>query len=287
MKTLPPPSLHYSCRRRFRRTRPFGEYGNQVIALAPEISTVGWLPEIKPERAEDAIRTLAQSGVAQPRFVGPDGAAVDPAKLDRPLYPIVDIAPEKNRRVLGVDAGAFPERLAAIRQARDTRKVARTSPLRLVQAPADDALLLYGPVFAKDGTFLGVIGFGYKVEPLFQTALANPKRNRNFSIRVNTAERGRAALCHGRRRRRGIGLAGPDTGTTDINRSLEFGGRPLTFTYASPRDLPNEAFRRGVMDFPRRPRADRRGGVVPGADRQPRRPRSHAKSARAAPRKSG
>ena len=134
-------------------TRPLGEYGNQVIALAPEISTVGWLPEIKPERAEDAIRTLAQSGVAQPRFIGPDGAAVDPGKLDRPLYPIVDIAPEQNRRVLGVDAGAFPERLAAIRQARDTRKVARTSPLRLVQAPGDDALLLYGPVFAKDGRF--------------------------------------------------------------------------------------------------------------------------------------
>ena len=152
--------------------RPFGEYGNQVIALAPEISTVGWLPEIKPERAEDAVRTLVQSGVANRASSDRTASAIDPAKLDRPLYPIVDIAPEKNRRVLGVDAGAFPERLAAIRQARDTRKVARTSPLRLVQAPGDDALLLYGPVFAKDGQFLGVIGFGYKVEPLFQTALS-------------------------------------------------------------------------------------------------------------------
>ena len=85
-----------------------------------------------------------------------------------------------------MDAGSFPDRLAAIRQARDTRKVARTSPLRLVQAPGENAILLYGPVFAKDGKFLGVIGFGYKVEELFQTALTNPKSHRDFSIRVKT-----------------------------------------------------------------------------------------------------
>ena len=31
-----------------------------------------------------------------------------------------------------------------------------------------------------------MIGFGYKVETLFQTALVNPKSYRNFSIRVLT-----------------------------------------------------------------------------------------------------
>ena len=82
----------------------------------------------------------------------------------------MDVAPERNRRVLGVDPGSFPDRMAAIRQARDTRKVARTSPLRLVQAPSYDAILLYGPVFAKDGKFLGVMGFGYKIEQLFDRA---------------------------------------------------------------------------------------------------------------------
>ena len=176
-------------------------------------------------------------------------STVDPAKLDRPLYPIVDIAPERNRRVLGVDAGAFPERLAAIRQARDTRKVARTSPLRLVQAPADDALLLYGPVFAKDGPFLGVIGFGYKIEPLFRTALSNPKPTRNFSIRVNTENVD--APLYVMAGDAGTASAAPatDKGTTDIGRSLEFGGRPLTFTYSVSRDLPNEAFRRGLWIF--------------------------------------
>ena len=155
--------------------RPLGEYGNQVIALAPEISTVGWLPEIKPALADDAHPHAGAIGCRATAFHRTGRRRGHPAPLDRPLYPIIDIAPERNRRVLGVDAGAFPERLAAIRQARDTRKVARTSPLRLVQAPADDALLLYGPVFAKDGPFLGVIGFGYKIEPLFHTALSNPR----------------------------------------------------------------------------------------------------------------
>jgi len=228
--------------------RPLGEYGNHVIALAPEISTVGWLPEIQPSRADDAIRTLAESGAAQPRFVGLDGAVVDPGKLDRPLYPIVDIAPEQNRRVLGLDAGAFPERLAAIRQARDTRKVARTSPLRLVQAPADDALLLYGPVFGKDGSFLGVMGFGYKIEPLFHTALANPKRNRSFTIRVKTENVDTPLYVMA-----GDGAAStpidPGKRTTDISRGLQFGGRPLTFTYSVARDLAEDAFRRALWIF--------------------------------------
>jgi two-component sensor histidine kinase len=227
--------------------RPFGDYGNQVIALAPEISTVGWLPEIEPARAEEALRALAQSRADRTRFVGQGGSAIDSVGLDRPLYPIMDIAPERNRTILGVDAGSFPDRLAAIRQARDTREVARTSPLRLVQAPSENAILLYGPVFAKDGKFLGVIGFGYKVEELFQTALANPK-NRGFSIRVNTANvdapiytfKGDAGVPS---------TADPETRTTDISRSMQFGGRDLTFTYAVARDLADEAWRRGLWIF--------------------------------------
>jgi two-component sensor histidine kinase len=225
--------------------RPFGEYGNQVIALAPEISTTGWLPEIQPARTDDALQTMTLSGGTQPRLRGPDGVAVDPAKLDRPLYPIVDIAPEQNRHVLGIDAGAFPDRLAAIRQARDTRKVARTTPLRLVQAPADDALLLYGPVVAKDGAFLGVIGFGYKIGPLFEMALANPKVSRGFTIRVQ-AQNVEAPLYI---------LTGntPANGavarTTDIIRSMDFGQRPLVFTYSLPRDLRDEALERALWIF--------------------------------------
>ena len=228
--------------------RPFGNYGSQVIALAPEISTVGWLPEIEPARAEEALRVLAQSGADRPRFIGPGGSAIDPAELDRPLYPIMDIAPERNRTFLGVDAGSFPDRLVAIRQARDTRKVARTSPLQLVQAPGENAILLYGPVFAKDGKFLGVIGFGYKVEELFQTALVNPKGSR---FQHSCQNRNVDAPLYVLNGDVGAVRSSPDaeSRTTDISRSMEFGGRQLTFIYAVARDLADEAWRRGLWIF--------------------------------------
>jgi two-component sensor histidine kinase len=229
--------------------RPFGDYGNQVIALAPEISTVGWLPEVEPERASEALRALAGSAVEQPRFIGQGGTTVIPQTLTRPLYPIVDIAPDRNRRILGVDAGAFPDRLAAIRQARDTQKVARTSPLRLVQAPGDDAILLYGPVFAKDGKFLGVIGFGYKIDQLFQTALTNSKASRNFNIRVQTENVGAPLYVLGADNGGPAESADLNKRNTDISRTMAFGGRALTFTYTVPRDLADEAFRRGLWIF--------------------------------------
>ncbi len=226
--------------------RPLGDYGNQVIALAPEISTVGWLPEVETARADDAIRALAESAVEKPRFVGQDGSTIVPQALGRPIYPIVDIAPDRNRRILGLDAGSFPDRLAAIRQARDTHKVARTSPLRLVQSPGDDAILLYGPVFAKDGKFLGVIGFGYKIEQLFKTALTNPKAPRNFSIRVKTENVDAPLYVMAGDAGTSPASADPGKRTTDISRSMAFAGRELTLIYAVPRDLADEAFWRGL-----------------------------------------
>ena len=160
--------------------------------------------------------------------------------------------------MLGVDAGAFPDRLAAIRQARDTRKVASTSPLQLVQAPGEDAILLYGPVFAKDGQFLGVIGFGYKIEPLFQTALVNPKRNRGFSIRVKTANVD--APLYVMNGDVGAACAPLPTAakrTTDISRSMEFGGRPLTFIYTVAARSCRRSVPARFMDFSCRTRLDR------------------------------
>jgi two-component sensor histidine kinase len=228
--------------------RPFRDYGDQVILLAPEISTVGWLPEVEPAHADEVLRALGEAGVASPRFTGPGGSNIIPRIIGRSIYPIVDIAPDRNRRVLGVDAGAFPDRLAAIQQARETRKVARTSPLRLVQSPDDDAILLYGPVFARDGKFLGVIGFGYKVDTLFQTALINPKSPRNFSIRVQTENVDRPLyVTNGDNAAQAA--AEPRKPGTDIVREMNFGGRALTFIYTMPRNLADEAFRRGLWTF--------------------------------------
>ena len=151
--------------------------------------------------------------------------------------------------MLGVDAGAFPERLAAIRKARETRKVARTSPLRLVQAPGDDAILLYGPVFAKDGTFLGVIGFGYKVEhavPDRFDPIRNPVAISAFASTPRTWTR---RFMSWPATHAASAAPSPDKGS-DRYRPQPGIRRPAADIHLSvPRDLPNEAFRAGLWIF--------------------------------------
>lgn len=227
--------------------RPLGDFAHRVLVLAPDITTVGWLPEVEVSRADDALKSMAASGIANPRFVGPDDKPVALETLDRPLYPIVDIAPERNRWILGVDAGAFPERLVAIQRARETRTVTRTTPLRLVQAPDTNALLLYAPVFGGDGHFLGVMGFGYKVDEFFRAALTSINVNRGFSILVYTQNVDTplvALAANGAL----LSAAPPDPRTvqTVFERKTDFGGRELKFIYTIPRDLAREGILHGL-----------------------------------------
>lgn len=226
--------------------RALGEFGKRVIAMAPEIATVGWLPEVAPERAGEAMKSLIEAAVERPRFVGSDGRTVEPALLGRPLYPIIDVAPDRNRRVIGVEAGSFPDRLAAIRQARETGHVVRTSPLRLVQAPGDNAMLLYAPVYGKDGAFAGVMGFGYRVEQLFQTALTAPKGSRNFSIAVFTQNVDEPLFVLPAEN----GNDGQDQSAaagTEIRRAMQFGGKPLEFSYSTTHDPTQQGSWRGFL----------------------------------------
>ena len=149
--------------------------------------------------------------------------------------------------MLGVDAGAFPDRLAAIRRARDTRTVARTTPVRLVQAPESEAVLLYAPVFGADGGFLGVMGFGFKVNELFRGALvaAQPRNQFDVAIYSYNADAPLIALSGS-----GASLsAAPrpqDAPQTVFERKVDFGGRDLKFVYTVARDLPREALLHGT-----------------------------------------
>jgi two-component sensor histidine kinase len=227
--------------------RPLGNFGEHVIALAPEISTVGWLPEVTAENAAAALQSMAASGVSNPRFAGGDGAAIQPEGLGRPLYPIIDIAPESNRRLLGVDAGSFPERLDAIRRARDSRAVSRTTPLRLVQAPESEAILLYAPVYARDGHFLGVMGFAYKVERLFQAALASAKAGGNFGVRILSQNIDAPLFARGPGQDPSVSAdSGDKSAMTEIERRTDFGGRELRFVYSVPSNPSNEGLWRGL-----------------------------------------
>lgn len=228
-------------------SRPLRDFGDQVIAIVPDIQTVGWLPEVPVSISDEALVSMRNSGVENPQFLDRDGKPLPLGGLNRPLYPIIDVAPERNRFVLGVDAGSFPERLDAIKRARDTRKISRTRPIRLVQAPDANALLIYAPVFKND-VFRGVLGFGYKIDRLLTAALTVPKSAPGFDIRV-MSDNPETPLFE-------LNANGstptpstiqPDNSMTVIERRTEFAGRPLFFIYSIKRDLTREAFWRGLL----------------------------------------
>lgn len=226
--------------------RPFGDYGKQVVNLIPDIATVSWMPEVPPEKADQALASLAASGVENPRLIGANGQTLIPETMTRPLYPIVDIAPERNRWTLGLDAGSFPDRFAAIQQARERRKVVRTTSVQLVQSPDIESILLYAPVFASDGTFLGVMGFGYKADQLFRAALTVGGWSRDFSVLVYTENSDVPLFGLEPSSDSGFDTATPGAAKAEVSRSMEFAGRQLRFVYTLPRDLAREGFWRGL-----------------------------------------
>lgn len=222
--------------------RPLAQLGTKILALAPDISSMGWLPEVAPEQVEDVVRSMTASGLEKAVIRGADGQPIATQRMDRPFYPIIDVVPDNARSVIGIDAGTLPERLAAILQAQKTRAVARTSPTLLRQDAGSRAFLLYAPVFGDDGGFLGVIGFGYKIDDLLGGALTTKRNNLQFNIRV-VAPDDNEILFEGSKN--GIPDATSQEVTT-MERKSTFGGRDLKFVYSVPRNLTRDGLLHGV-----------------------------------------
>lgn len=125
--------------------RPLSQFAAEIPALASDLATIAWLPEILPAQIPDAVQSLA--AIRLPAIRGADGAPLALQGLQRPLYPIVDVMPDAAHAIIGLDAGDFPDRLAAIRQARETRKLARTDATTLRLISEIPAFLIYAPVF--------------------------------------------------------------------------------------------------------------------------------------------
>jgi two-component sensor histidine kinase len=218
--------------------RPLAQFGKKILSLAPDITSIGWLPEISAAQLDDALRAMAAAGIENPQIVGANGRPLNVKALNRPLYPIIDVVPDAAGHVIGTDIGDFPNRLATIRQAQRTRSIARTEATTLRQDPAALALLLYAPVFADNGHFLGVIGFGYKIDDLLRSAMG-PRRDLPFSVSVVSPDT-KQTLARFPDSDSGNG------GVTAIERRTKFAGHDLIFVYAFPRDLSRLGFWRGL-----------------------------------------
>lgn len=222
--------------------RPLGNFGIRALGLASDLTTIGWLPEVDAAHAAEVTAALRAGGAPNATLRSADEQPLDPEKLDRPMFPVVDVAPERNRSVIGIDAGSFPERLTAIMEAKRSHEVTRTRPLKLVQSPDANALLLYAPIYDANDRFLGVMGFGFKVDELFRTALASTKAPGGTAITIYTHGLKEPLFSLAPDRAAG---AAPSRHTL-FERRMDFGQGELRFVYAVPRDLQREGFLRGL-----------------------------------------
>ncbi len=219
--------------------RPLAQFGEKILALAPDAAAVGWLPELAPVQVDEALQSMAASGIENPVLRGAAGKPIRAQAIDRPLYPVLDAVPERARTIIGVDAGDYPNRLAAIRQARETRSLSRTAPTGLVQEPDASALLVYAPVFGEDGAFLGVIGFGYKVDDFFRAALGTLRGDNRFAVTVFSHKASQPLFAISSPGD-SAAVAGEDRSATIVERKVNFAGEELRFVYAVRRDLARE-----------------------------------------------
>jgi two-component sensor histidine kinase len=222
--------------------RPLGTFGMRALGLAPDLATIGWLPEIDAAQAERVTEMLRKSDAPDPTLRTADGKPIDPETIGRPMFPVVDVAPAGNRFVLGIDAGTFPDRLTAILEAKRTHEVTRTRPLKLVQSPDTDSLLLYAPIFDANDRFLGVMGFGFKIAELFRTALASTRVPPGAGIGIYTQGLSEPLFTLASDAAAGSAPAR----RTLFERRMDFGKGELNFVYAVPRDLQREGFLRGL-----------------------------------------
>lgn len=140
------------------------------FTLAPDFAAVGWTPRIEPSEIPAALDVLAQEGVASPAILGPDRRPLDRRRLDRPLYPILDIEPRgPNAVVLGVDIAASPARLAALEAAKLGDRPIATAPIKLIQEPGLKGVVLFTAVRSAThpDRASGFIGATFRFDRLF------------------------------------------------------------------------------------------------------------------------
>src|SRR5665811_979146 len=72
---------------------PLGSVGKKVLALAPEIGVMTWIPQVDPSRAHEVLGALSAAG-RPPRLFGPNAETLDISGAGRVFYPVVDIEPK-------------------------------------------------------------------------------------------------------------------------------------------------------------------------------------------------
>ncbi|HEX2653076.1 MAG TPA: HWE histidine kinase domain-containing protein [Xanthobacteraceae bacterium] len=166
---------------------------------------------------------------------------MDPAAIDHPIFPLLDLVPANKQQILGIDATADSVRLSAIIRARDRHAVQVAGSV--ISMSGIDFLVLYAPIYDADEKFSGVLEFDYDLKKLLHNVVTTTKADRDFDVYVSGDHAAHAL---------GIALDGsfvnasPLEGTSLVARkTADFGGHRLDVRYVFHRDLQKESWLRG------------------------------------------
>jgi two-component sensor histidine kinase len=228
-------------------------YGRGFLSLSPEVTAISWLPAVRPERVSAFLDAVRASGIENPLIFGQNRRPVDVAALGYVPHVILDVEPRTSAPVLlGGTASDWPERRAAIDEARTQRRARTPGPTRLFQPPHPYAFLIYAPVFSPADDYLGALSFAYGVEGLFRLASPPAASERPFALHVfgdaDGARRERLISLDPR----GGAIGGPAFSELPqragaVVRTTDFAGQELALVYEPAYDASEAIWRRSLL----------------------------------------
>src|SRR5450755_612782 len=228
---------------------PLGSVGRKIVALAPEIRVMTWIPQVDPSRAHEVLGALSAAG-RPPRLFGPSAETLNVSGGGRVLYPIMDIEPkaDDNQVGLGMDIGLFPLRKAAFEQARDEKRVVATAPVELLQPFKTTGYILFSPVFNERG-FVGCLSFVFRVDQLLNGFAQGRRIPMNFSI-YDKSDAGQLTYLVGVTSQGEVATGNRIVSADDtvaVLHSLDFAGRRILVFFDPRPDLVQVGMQQAVL----------------------------------------
>jgi two-component sensor histidine kinase len=231
------------------KPHPLGSVGKKVLALAPEIGVMAWIPQVDPSRIQEVFNALSAAG-RPPRLYGPNFETLDVTDTRRVLYPVVDVEPKSNDREvgLGMEVGLFRSRKAAFERARDEQRVIATAPVGLLQPLNATGYILYSPVYDERG-FVGCIMFAFRVDQLLNGFAHGKRIPMDFRV-YDATDPGQSQYLAGVTQQGKAATVDSSIrfdGAEAVRQSLGFAGRKMLVLFAPGPDLAQVGMRQALM----------------------------------------
>lgn len=149
----------------------FEDFSKVIMGADNTLYGIGWTPVITRDGRTQFEQSMAREFPGFHMTELTDRGELIPATEQDEYYPVVYISPfERNRKALGLNLAANPQRRAALQLARQLKRPVATAPIILVQETEDQkATIIYMPIFdivhqdSKDDKTTPFIGYASAV----------------------------------------------------------------------------------------------------------------------------